>query len=114
MSCWKVEWSAKVKTYLRQHHARLLSTKQDILPAWKAEFGSYHIKPPQGKDPFMPVYTALLDSVAKDEPVDYDSMVQSCLFGVNAEAKSNWLDFPNPSDLKYLEAQYAFRMLLSL
>ncbi len=54
----------------QQLHARLLSTKPELLPGWKQVFNSYEVFS-EGTDPFGVLYNSLIDAVTDNVTIDY-------------------------------------------
>ena len=52
-------------------HARLLSTKPELLTNWKQVFNSYEVFS-EGNDPFGILYNSLIDAVIDNATVDYE------------------------------------------
>ena len=73
-----LEWRKNVKAGLRQIHARLLSTKLEVLPAWKQTFNSYERFSTEQNDPFGIIYNYLLDATMKQTTVDYELLTKHC------------------------------------
>ena len=73
-----LEWRKNVKAGLRQIHARLLSTKLEVLPSWKQTFNSYERFSTEENDPFGIIYNYLLDATMKKTTVDYELLTKHC------------------------------------
>ena len=73
---WKKEaWKTEMRMSLKHTHARLLSTRPELLPSWKQTFNSYEAFM-HDRDPFSTIYTSMIDNTIRGIQVDYDSLVE--------------------------------------
>ena len=94
--------SEKLVVSLSESHARLLSTKTELLPSWKAAVESKETPVgwlPAGKH----AYLALIEATINEAPVDYESLTQSIFNGISYNNKVNSPIATDTAHFKYLK-----------
>ena len=66
-----------MKFLLKQSYGRLLSTRPELLPAWKQVFNNYEAFA-ENRDPFANIYTAMIDGAINGVSMNYDNLVEQC------------------------------------
>ena len=88
---------------LRSQHARLLSTKTELLPLWASTVQSYPIVA-QANALWGQVYAEMIERVLAGAAVNEDSIIEQCWNGVLHEARTNWLGWQVGSDVLLVKA----------
>ena len=66
------KWKDRTSSIIREHYARLASTRRELLLPWKQRFDSFEVNPPHGNCSFGRMYQHLMGAVLNDEIPDYE------------------------------------------
>ena len=78
---------------LRRQYARLLGMRYELLTVWKACVQGYD-RCEDPRDAFFQIYLALIDSVAHNELVNLEDLLERCSQAALEEATTNFMQFP--------------------
>ena len=95
-------------------HMRLLSTRPDLLPAWRDSFPKCEgFTYEQSPDPLASAYRSLIEKTINEEKVSYAELVETCQAGVIAAANISWAG-SDAGHLKYRRWQYSVTLIAAL
>ena len=83
------KWNDRMLIEMKQQHARLLSTRKELLAAWKLEFDGYEVWPPTGRSSFGPLYSCLIEATLDGQAVDYSALLEQCRNNVQTEVEND-------------------------
>ena len=75
-----------MKTHLENAQGRLLSTRPELLHAWRQTFNSYEAFA-EGRDPFANIYNSMIDNAISGRLMDCDVLLEQCEKRVEIMAK---------------------------